>query len=365
MPLSNWTRLQGLFTSAGTKLYFRDPQLNILAEKDEAELSGKPEQEVERSGIPRVDLRDALLDGLNAIVQWGKVFQNYDTLPDGTVRVFFEDGTTVDGDLLVGADGPNSAVRHQVLPTIQRLDLGVTAIAGRYILDEENTKRLTPEITNGSLNNIVPTGKGWMFTSAWRSRPVEHAANGVEETAGRVAEHYVVWAYVIPSNDAPDGKDRTDASVLHQLVAKGIKSWSPELQELIQGADPSATKCFPLKSMPILESWKSSNITLIGDAIHNMTPMAGKGANTALRDAEVLTKHLVDAAAARVTLLESVRLYEEEMRGYANEALGLSTQNALNASNGGSIQRLFFRGFLFVVEAFPSVKRATLGKTAK
>lgn len=338
--------------------------MNILAEKDEAELSGKPEQEVERSGIPRVDLRDALLDGLDGVVQWGKCFEKYEKLSDGTVRAYFEDDTTSDGDLLVGADGPNSKVRQQVLPAVHRLDLGVTAIAGRYILDDEKMQRLTPEITNGSLNNIVPTGKGWMFTSAWRSRPVADEKKTVEQTAGRVAEHYVVWAYVVPSKDAPEGAERKDPSILHKLVAKGIKSWSPELQELINGADPSATKCFPLKSMPILELWESSSVTLLGDAIHNMTPMAGKGANTALRDAEVLTKFLVDATAGRTTLLESVRLYEDEMRGYANEALGMSTQNALNACNGGTIQRLFFRGFLYVVETFPSIKKATLGKTA-
>jgi 2-polyprenyl-6-methoxyphenol hydroxylase-like FAD-dependent oxidoreductase len=73
--------------------------------------------------------------------------------------------------------------------------------------------------------------------------------------------------------------------------------------------------------MPNLKPWKSSNVTLLGDAIHNMTPMAGMGANTALRDAEVLTRCLIDVTAGRLELVNAVRLYEAEMRAYANGAL--------------------------------------------
>lgn len=142
-----------------------------------------------------------------------------------------------------------------------------------------------------------------------------------------------------------------------------MEGWSPELRELVVGCDASGTKCLSLRSMPILMPWEPSNITLIGDAIHNMTPMGGKGANTALRDAETLTRWLVDAAAGRLSVSESVLGYEEDMRKYANEALKLSTQNATNACDGGIVKRAMFHGFLRVAQAVPYVKRATLGRT--
>lgn len=281
------------------------------------------------------------------------------------MRAHFADGTTFEGDLLVGADGPNSAVRHQRMPKLERLDLGVSAIAGRYILDDEKISKMTPELTNGSLNNIVPAGKGWMFTSAWTARPLEEAAEAAASDAAniRLPEHYVVWAYVLPTRDALSGPDSRNTAALVEQVGQAVKGWSPELREIITGSDQPATKCFPLKSMPNLEPWEASNITLLGDAIHNMTPMAGKGANTALRDAEVLTRFVVDAAAGRTGIAESVGVYEQEMRAYANEALGMSTSNALNACNGSLVSRMFFRGFLYMAETFPAIKRATLGKS--
>lgn len=163
-----------------------------------------------------------------------------------------------------------------------------------------------------------------MLTAPWKSRP----ADGDELSA---PQRYIVWAYVASSDDISSDVDRGDLSKLQDFVLKGMDGWSPELRELVVGCDASSTKYLSLRSMPILAPWESSNITWIGDAIHNMTPMGGEGANTVLRDEETLTRWLVDAAARRPSVTESVMGYEEETRKYANEALMLSTQNAVDA----------------------------------
>jgi 2-polyprenyl-6-methoxyphenol hydroxylase-like FAD-dependent oxidoreductase len=83
--------------------------------------------------------------------------------------------------------------------------------------------------------------------------------------------------------------DKLPAGQLRDLVASWLTGWAPALRDLVAGTDPATVALVPLRTMlPPLPAWPASRVTLLGDAIHNMTPMAGIGANTALRDADQL-----------------------------------------------------------------------------
>jgi 2-polyprenyl-6-methoxyphenol hydroxylase-like FAD-dependent oxidoreductase len=90
-----------------------------------------------------------------------------------------------------------------------------------------------------------------------------------------------------------------------------------------------------------------------------MTPMAGIGANTALRDSDQLRQALTAPGAADT--VSRVGAYEEQMRGYANQALALSTRNARNAAATDRLPRLAFRTVLRLAEAVPPIKRKMFG----
>jgi 2-polyprenyl-6-methoxyphenol hydroxylase-like FAD-dependent oxidoreductase len=130
----------------------------------------------------------------------------------------------------------------------------------------------------------------------------------------------------------------------------------------VRSSIPHSVAPVSLRSMSTLQSWQPSPVTLLGDAIHNMTPMAGIGANTALRDADELRRALSDAGPE--SPLERVGRYEERMRGYANEALALSTRNARNAASTRRLPRLAFRTLLKLTDVAPPVKRAVFPATA-
>jgi 2-polyprenyl-6-methoxyphenol hydroxylase-like FAD-dependent oxidoreductase len=80
--------------------------------------------------ISRITLRRILLAGLENEVQFDKRFLRYEETPDGAIRVHFEDGSSAQADLLVAADGVNSAVRKQYLPNAEPIDTGVVGIGG-------------------------------------------------------------------------------------------------------------------------------------------------------------------------------------------------------------------------------------------
>ena len=270
----DWARFEAISTPAGSNMCFRDTQLRLLAERDDAQLSGRSPADVERRGIGRIELRQLLLNGLEtpdqSAIRWGKSFTHYDCLANKQVRVHFEDGTIEDADVLVGADGCHSKVRQQYLPDIQRTDLGILAIAGRYILTKDRTRDLPRGFTDGSLNNIVPHGKGWMFITSWHSQP----SSDIDDREPAPAEHYVMWAYVVPKADMPVNAKEMDVGQLRDLALSGSKGWSPILQRLVQGTELATVSPVWLKSMPRLEHWQSTTVTVLGDAIHNMTPVS-------------------------------------------------------------------------------------------
>jgi 2-polyprenyl-6-methoxyphenol hydroxylase-like FAD-dependent oxidoreductase len=322
------------------------------------------DRELHRRAVSRGALRDALLHGLNTrtvnaadVIQWGRAVTGYDHDPGGRLRVRCADGGEVTGDLLVGADGSNSRIRSQRLPGLNRLELGILNIAGRVPLTPRLTGQLPAALTDGSVNNVVPAGPGWMFVSTWRI-DADRDTTGSESGA---AGTFLVWAWAADRASYPADVDAFTPERLRDLVAARIAAWAPALRGLVAATEPGTIAPVSLRSMPALAAWPASDVTLLGDAIHNMTPMAGIGANTALRDADGLHRALLAPGPDDVT--GRVGRYEEQMRGYANQALALSTRNARNAASPRRLPRLAFRSALRIAESVPPAKRRMFGGT--
>ncbi|UOX90498.1 FAD-dependent monooxygenase [Amycolatopsis sp. FBCC-B4732] len=330
LPGENWARLIETSAPAPDIVRFHDQDLRVLAERDHTGTPANTDPVTRRRAVNRDALRDALLLGCDDVIRWGTSFDRFEYTGDG-VRVYSADGRAIDADLLVGADGANSRLREQRLPDLRRQDLGIVNVAGRVRLTPELASALPAMLIDGAVNNVVPARPGWMFLSTWDA--------GAET-------RYVVWAWAADRSTYPGDLGSTD---LLELVRDRTATWAPPLRRIIAETDPATVAAIPLKTMPELPRWAPTAVTLLGDAIHTMTPMAGIGANTALRDAGTLRRHLAGDG--------GVPGYEDEMRGYANAALALSTRNARGAATTSRLPRHAFRTVLRLAEALPPVKQ--------
>jgi 2-polyprenyl-6-methoxyphenol hydroxylase-like FAD-dependent oxidoreductase len=360
LPAANWGQLIASSVPAPDVVRFRDQQLRTLAVIDHEDPAADPA--LHRRAVSRGTLRDALLLGLNTtthqatdVVQWGHAVTGYGHDPGGGLLVRGQDGTELPADLLVGADGSSSRVRAQRLPGLDRQELGILNIAGRVPLTAELSARLPATLTDGSVNNIVPAGPGWMFAATWRIDTGAAPAGAAPDPAA----FFLVWAWAAGRSSYPADVDQRTPAQLRDLVAGRVARWSPAIRHLVAVTDPATIAPVSLRTMPQLTPWAPSDVTLLGDAIHNMTPMAGIGANIALRDADQLRQALL--APGPDGLTARVGAYEDQMRGYANQALALSARNARNAASTRRLPRLAFRSVLRVAEAVPPAKRRLFG----
>jgi 2-polyprenyl-6-methoxyphenol hydroxylase-like FAD-dependent oxidoreductase len=138
--------------------------------------------------------------------------------------------------------------------------------------------------------------------------------------------------------------------------------WHPDWRKLQTLTDPSSVFPVSIRTSVPLEAWTPSNVTLLGDAIHTMTPGRGVGANTALRDAVLLTRHLVAVRDGRRELMESIGAYEEKMRKYGYEAVLKSRQQmdgraAIHKSVIGRLLLAVQRTMMRIINATPPLKR--------
>ena len=340
-----------------------------------------PAAPVERHhSASRITLRQVLLSGLDGEVEYDREFVRYEQNPDGTVTAFFADGGSATGDVLVAADGANSRVRAQYLPHARRIDTGVLAVAGKLQLDDAARGWLTPRLYE-SVNNIMPRDATSMFVAVWegdRTKIPMLAGVGGNDPAGGLppgtlfdnTRDYLIWGYAARRDSYPpqiaaagsaDGSvgglaDGPDGAALQRAVLARIERWHPDLRRLVADSDPATVNPVRIRSMAPVEAWPSSNVTLIGDAIHNMTPMAGIGANTALRDADLLCRKLIEVDRGQARLVAAVGEYEAAMLDYAFAAVKLSLANAKRAASGGPVSRTLSRAVFRTINALPPVK---------
>jgi len=178
-------------------------------------------------------------------------------------------------------------------------------------------------------------------------------------------EDSIGWALWGARQNVPGDPAGLDGVGLRRLGLELTQGWHPHMHELIRATQPSSMHYVKVKTSGQLSPWASSNVTLLGDAVHTMTPGRGAGANTALRNAAQLGRLLVEANCGRKPLIDAIRDYEAEMLRYSGEAVKESRRqmdagDLIHKPVVGRLQLALMRGAMRTINAVPPLKRRVL-----
>lgn len=191
------------------------------------------------------------------------------------VDLYFADGTSAKGDLLIGADGVKSTIRSQIIddsrPTYTgdiawRLTVPTEKLP-RYFMDQVMAVWMGPGahvvcyyLRAGALLNFV----------------------GLVETDEINEES---WTAKFP----------------WEKLKADFKGWHPDIQTVIDTADRAECYRWSLFFRAPIDNWSTKRATMLGDAVHATLPYLAQGAAMAIEDGAILTRALgietnVDAA---------------------------------------------------------------------
>jgi len=251
-------------------------------------------------GIMRPVLARILADATRASgtqVRLGCTFRGMSQATD-RVTVNFSDGSRGTYDLVIGADGLNSATRKALF-----LDAPVPRYTGqgvwRAVARRDGVER--PGMALGA-----------------RTKAGYNPVSGDE-------------LYLFVTEDRPTNTRTPDEELLPRLRGLLEEFSFPIIRRIADQLGPDSLICYrPLESLLVPRPWSRGRVVLIGDAIHATTPHLAAGAGIGIEDAIVLAEEIrsatqIDAALrafeqrrwerCRMVVENSARLGEIEATG--------------------------------------------------
>ncbi|WP_248800726.1 FAD-dependent monooxygenase [Pseudomonas sp. MWU13-2105] len=252
----------------------------------------------EQLGHPNINIQRPLL--LRALAQQlapgtlttGLRCVGYAHRPDG-VQVSFEDGSTHQADLLIGADGLNSTIRQQMLGETPTRPSG-------YIAWLAVTPLNHPLMTEGYVAHYWGRGKRFGLCD--------------------VGNGQAYWWGTCNHDNAADAA----LSVSKQEVLSAYTGWAPEVIAAIEATSESAILKMHARDREPVKQFCDGHVVLLGDAAHPMLPSLGQGAAQAIEDAVVLAGYLARTPDLRGALAQYQAHRHPRVNGIVNAARFMS-----------------------------------------
>lgn len=214
------------------------------------------------TGITRKDLHQTLAEGADDdLIRFDCKCTGFEQDPEG-VTVRFDDGREERGDVLIGADGINSAVRRQIQGESEPRYSGVAVCQAVCKTSEQ---LIEPRIYG------MQWGRGVRF--------------GYYPILGGAFWYLLVAA---PKDYFADPATR------RQKCEEHLAGWARPAEKLLAAAPDDGLIAGNISDREPVRKWGEGRVTLVGDAAHAMTPFLGQGGGQGIEDAAVVTSCLAD-----------------------------------------------------------------------
>jgi salicylate hydroxylase len=200
---------------------------------------------------------------------------------DSIVEIEFADGSSVQADVVIGADGLRSSVRAALFGSDQPRFTGYVAFRGLVPIE-----RLPPDVAT-SPPSCLSTGADRSF-----ARYLIRDGRLLNFVALAERDGWREEGWSIPAS--------TDE------VLEEYAGWHEDVLSIIRSAPADSLFKWALFDREPLREWTLGHVTLMGDAAHPMLPFLGSGAAMAIEDAVVLARCFessasIDEALSRYT----------------------------------------------------------------
>ncbi|KAF9142435.1 hypothetical protein BG015_000894 [Linnemannia schmuckeri] len=247
----------------------------------------------ERQLFPRPELHAMLLKRIPSDkIHFAKKVSSFVQNQNG-VTVTFEDNTTTQGDILVGADGAHSAVRQQLYKTLEKERLLPTT-------DSTDMKKGYISLL-GTTTALNPTKYPDVLKEDCQSYGiVGDGSNPYTWVTFTVPGNRICWNVVVQLGINAAADEQFDCS---DWVTQQNKAMMDSIRHFktTYGTMGDLFDATPLEGVSkvyfedqLFETWNHERTVLIGDAAHKLLPSTGSGAVIAMQDAVVLANHLYD-----------------------------------------------------------------------
>ncbi|MCH7388868.1 FAD-dependent urate hydroxylase HpxO [Acinetobacter modestus] len=212
--------------------------------------------------IARADLQQLLMQqfGLEDI----KLGMKMTTIEDHTdhVCLHFHDGSQVQADLLIGADGTHSITR-------------------KFVLGYQVERRYAGYV---NWNGLVEINEAIAPAQQWTT----YVGEGKRVSLMPVAENRFYFFFDVPIEvDLPNQRDQYKTE-----LKKHFKDWCAPVHQLIDCLDEQRTNRVEIHDIEPFMNFYRGRVVLLGDAAHSTTPDIGQGGCQAMEDAIYLARAL-------------------------------------------------------------------------